>query len=211
MGLCDFHCHLLPEIDDGYVSVEGFDTMLRLYKESGIDSIAFTPHIYNPFVKTNISRLRETYAWASEHAKEMGLSTFLGSELFVGDQEVLKCVPIAGKYALMEFGLSLPPYNLIPRVEQLASEGLVPILAHIERFRWLTPDSPLMERLRSIGSLVQVNVESVEDGSALPYLKEGLVDLIATDNHGDQTLPGRLLAVLGDWPEIYTKMNEMIL
>ena len=211
MGLCDFHCHLLPEIDDGYVSVEGFDTMLRLYKESGIDSIAFTPHIYNPYVKTNISQLRETYTWALERAKEMGLETFLGSELYVGEQEVLKCIPIAGKYALMEFGLSLPPPKLIPRLEALTSKGLIPILAHIERFRWLTPASPLLEILRSLGSLVQVNVESVEDGAALPYLKAGLVDLIATDNHGDETLPGRLLAALDDWPEIYEKMIAMTL
>jgi len=210
MGLCDFHCHVLPQIDDGYVSVEGFSRMLSLYKESGISSIAFTPHIYNPYVKTNIGSLRETFKWASEMALDRGLMTYLGSELFVGDQPELKCIPIADTYCLVEFGLSLPPANLIPRLEKLHGEGLTIIIAHIERYRWLSPTSSMLGRLRSLGALVQVNVEAVEDGSALPYLESGLVDLVATDNHGDETLPSRMLTVLNEWPRVYEKMEGMI-
>ncbi len=211
MGICDFHCHLLPQIDDGYVSVEGFTRMLSLYKESGVSSIAFTPHIYNPYVKTSIGSLRDTFTWASKVAMDMGMVTYLGSELFVGDQAELKCIPIADKYCLVEFGLSLPPANLIPRLEKLQSEGLTVILAHVERYRWLNPSSSMLERLLALGALVQVNVEAVENGSALSYLKSGLVDLVATDNHGDETLPSRMLAVLNDWPKVYDKMERMIL
>lgn len=211
MGLCDFHCHLLPQIDDGYVSREGFARMLSLYKESGVSTIAFTPHIYNPYVTTDIESLRETFVWASEIALDMGMVTYLGSELFVGTQAELKCIPIAGKYALVEFGLSLPPANLISRLEKLQGEGLTIIMAHVERYRWLTPSSTMLERLRALGALVQVNVEAAEDGSALPYLEGGLVDLIATDNHGDETLPSRMLAVLNEWPAVYKKMEGMIL
>jgi len=68
----------------------------------------------------------------------------------------------------------------------------------------------MLGRLRSLGALVQVNVEAVEDGSALPYLESGLVDLVATDNHGDETLPSRMLAVLNEWPRVYEKMEGMI-
>lgn len=210
MGLCDFHCHLLPQIDDGYVALEGFSRMLSLYKESGVSTLAFTPHIYNPYVTTNIGSLRETFAWASKVALDMGMVTYLGSELFVGTQEELKCIPIADKYCLVEFGLSLPPANLIPRLEKLTGEGLTILLAHVERYRWLTPTNSALERLLALGALVQVNVEAVEDGSALPYLEAGLVDLIATDNHGDETLPNRMLAVLNEWPEVYKKMEGMI-
>ncbi len=211
MGLCDFHCHLLPQIDDGYVSVELFSRMLSLYKESGISSIAFTPHIYNPYVTTNIESLRKTYMWASKIALDLGMVTYLGSELFVGTQPELKSIPIADKYCLVEFGLSLPPANLIPRLEKLQGGGTTIILAHVERYRWLSPSSSMLERLRSLGALVQVNVEAVEDGSALPYLESGLVDLVATDNHGDETLPSRMLAVLNEWPVVYKKMEDMIL
>ena len=211
MGICDFHCHVLPQIDDGYVSVEAFTRMLSLYKESGVSSIAFTPHIYNPYVTTNIGSLRETFEWASKIALDMGLKTYLGSELFVSDQPELKCIPIADKYCLVEFGLSLPPANLIPRLERLRDEGLTIILAHCERYRWLTPANPMMDRFQALGALVQVNVEAAENGSARPYLESGMVDLIATDNHGDETLPFRMLAVLNEWPEVFDKMEGMIL
>ncbi|MDD4572712.1 MAG: capsule biosynthesis protein CapC [Sphaerochaeta sp.] len=210
MGLCDFHCHLLPQIDDGYITSEGYARMLRLYKESGVSSIAFTPHIYNPYMSTDVGAIRETFKWASKIALDMGMVTYLGSELFVGDQAELKSIPIAGKYSLVEFGLSLPPANLIPRLEKLRDEGLTIIIAHVERYRWLSPSSPALKRLLALGALLQVNVEAVEDGSALPYLKSGLVDLIATDSHGDETLPSRMLAALNDWPAVLKKMEGMI-
>ncbi|AEV30747.1 capsular polysaccharide biosynthesis protein [Sphaerochaeta pleomorpha str. Grapes] len=209
MGICDLHCHLLPEIDDGSVSRENFERMLQLYRESGVGSIAFTPHVYNPYVTTNISMLRGTYEWAASIASSMGLVTYLGSELFVGTQKVLKSVPIKNTYSLVEFGINLPPANLFERLEALAGTGLTVIVAHIERYRWLSVESPLLARFKDLGALVQVNVEAVESGLALPYLHAGLVDIIATDNHGEESLPGRLLSVLGNWPEVYQKMERM--
>lgn len=79
MGICDMHCHLLPEIDDGYLSREQFIRMLTLYQLSGVTAIAFTPpHIYNPYVTTNIAGLRETYHWArGGEAEALGLQTYL--------------------------------------------------------------------------------------------------------------------------------------
>ncbi|MCK9601182.1 MAG: CpsB/CapC family capsule biosynthesis tyrosine phosphatase [Sphaerochaeta sp.] len=210
MALCDFHCHLLPLIDDGYVTKERFSRMLQLYLENGITSIAFTPHIYNPHVTTNIADLRHTFAWAQGEAAKQGITTYLGSELYVGDQEHLACVPIAGKYALLEFGLSLPPARLLGRIAALASQGLVPILAHVERYRWLEPESTMLSELLKLGCLLQTNVEAVENGDSLPYLKRDLIDLVATDNHGDETLPLRLVQCLNAWPAVYEKMETLL-
>lgn len=128
MGVCDLHCHLLPEIDDGYVSAEQFSRMLNLYAESGITTIAFTPHIYNPYVTTNVAKLRSTYQWAKELASSLGLVTYLGSELYVGEQDELKSLPIAARYALVEFGLSLPPPRLFERLSGLQKQSLTPFL-----------------------------------------------------------------------------------
>ncbi len=139
MGICDMHCHLLPEIDDGYLSREQFIRMLTLYQLSGVTAIAFTPHIYNPYVTTNIAGLRETYHWARGEAEALGLQTYLGSELFVGEQETLKTVPIDGRFALVEFGLSLPPPRLLERLQQLIEMHYRPLIAHVERYLWLNP------------------------------------------------------------------------
>lgn len=209
MGLCDMHCHLLPLIDDGYVKTDTFERMLTLYRESGFDAIAFTPHIYNPYVTTNIASLRQTFTWAKPIAENLGLSVYLGSELYVGEQADLKCIPIANRYALVEFGLSLPPSNLIPRLKALSEQGLKLIVAHVERYRWLEPTHALFARMAELGCLFQANVEAVENGSTLPYLKAGKIDLFATDNHGDETLPTRLVNCLNDWPLVYERMQSI--
>lgn len=211
MGLCDLHCHILPEIDDGKVSTQNFERMLQLYRESGITALAFTPHIYNPYVTTDLDALRERYLWAESIATELGIRTYLGSELFVGEQKELRCIPIAGIYCLVEFSLTLPPANLIPRLKALRDQGYTIIIAHIERYRWLKPSLHLFEQMLSLGVLVQANVEAVEQGAVQNYLEEDLVDIFATDNHGDESLPSRLLAALNDWPKVYARMEKMML
>ena len=209
MGICDMHCHLLPEIDDGYLSREQFIRMLNLYQLSGVTAIAFTPHIYNPYVTTNVSKLRETYEWAKKEAQALGIKTYLGSELFVGEQETLKMVPIDGRFALVEFGLSLPPPRLLERLQQLTEMHYRPLLAHVERYLWLNPKSAMLQRLRSLGCLLQTNVEAVESGLSLPYLELGLIDVIATDNHGDETLPARLMDAIEKWPSVGRSMQNL--
>ncbi|MBG0766740.1 MAG: capsule biosynthesis protein CapC [Spirochaetaceae bacterium] len=209
MGICDMHSHLLPEIDDGYLSREQFIRMLNLYQLSGVTAIAFTPHIFNPYVTTNISELRETYQWARGEAESLGLQTYLGSELFVGDQETLKTIPINGRFALVEFGLSLPPPKVLERLQQLVQMHYRPLIAHVERYLWLSPKSTMLQRLRSLGCLLQTNVEAVENNLSLPYLELGLIDVIATDNHGDETLPARLMDALEKWPSVGRSMQNL--
>jgi len=209
MGICDMHSHLLPEIDDGYLSREQFIRMLNLYQLSGVTAIAFTPHIFNPYVTTNISEMRETYQWARGEAEALGLQTYLGSELFVGDQETLKTIPINGKFALVEFGLSLPPPKVLERLQQLVQMHYRPLIAHVERYLWLSPKSTMLQRLRSLGCLLQTNVEAVENNLSLPYLELGLIDVIATDNHGDETLPARLMDALEKWPSVGRSMQNL--
>lgn len=209
MGICDMHSHLLPEIDDGYLSREQFIRMLNLYQLSGVTAIAFTPHIFNPYVTTNISELRETYQWARGEAEALGLQTYLGSELFVGDQETLKTIPINGRFAFVEFGLSLPPPKVLERLQQLVQMHYRPLIAHVERYLWLSPKSTMLQRLRSLGCLLQTNVEAVENNLSLPYLELGLIDVIATDNHGDETLPARLMDALEKWPSVGRSMQNL--
>ena len=209
MGICDMHSHLLPEIDDGYLSREQFIRMLNLYQLSGVTAIAFTPHIFNPYVTTNISELRETYQWARGEAEALGLQTYLGSELFVGDQETLKTIPINGRFALVEFGLSLPPPKVLERLQQLVQMHYRPLIAHVERYLWLSPKSTMLQRLRSLGCLLQTNVEAVENNLSLSYLEFGLIDVIATDNHGDETLPARLMDALEKWPSVGRSMQNL--
>ncbi len=210
MSLLDVHCHLLPAIDDGYVAKEQFEKMMRIYSECGFTAVAFTPHIYNPYVTTNIEALRATYEWAKEVALHAGITTYLGSELYVGEQESLKALPIADRYVLVEFPLSLPPARLLERIAGLRGQGFVPIIAHVERYRWLSPQAPLLLELKKLGCLLQCNVEAVENGDAGPYMEADMVDLFATDNHGDESLAPRLAYLIARYPEVGDRMDQLL-
>ncbi len=210
MGLLDIHCHVLPAIDDGYVKTEQFETMMKIYSECGFSDIVCTPHIYNPYVTTNIGALRTTFAWAQEIAQKVGITLYLGSELYVAEQEKLAALPIDDRYVLVEFSLSLPPARLLDRLQQLIDERLVPIIAHVERYRWLNPRSALLGQIRALGCLLQCNVEAVENGDAMAYVEANLVDIFATDNHGDETLPLRLASLITKWPAVGERMARLL-
>lgn len=210
MGLLEMHCHLLPSIDDGYVAKEDFLRMMGIYRESGFSTIVFTPHLYNPYVTTHIEQLRETYAWAEKAAATKGITTYLGSELYVNQQASLNALAINDRYVLVEFGLALPPKDLLLHLTWLTDRSLAPIIAHVERYLWLSPQAPLLTQMKNLGCLLQCNVEAVENGSAAAYLEAGLVDIIASDNHGDETLAPRLAQAIAAWPDVGSKMEQLL-
>ena len=45
--LTDYHCHILPKMDDGSESVEMSIKMLEMMKLQGVDRIIATPHFDN--------------------------------------------------------------------------------------------------------------------------------------------------------------------
>jgi protein-tyrosine phosphatase len=67
----------------------------------------------------------------------------------------------------------------------------------------------MLQRLRDLGCLLQTNVEAVESELSLPYLELGLIDVIATDNHGDETLPSRLVDAIEKWPSVGRSMQNL--
>lgn len=42
--MVDFHCHILPGVDDGSKSVEQSLQMLHLEQQQGVDAVILTPH-----------------------------------------------------------------------------------------------------------------------------------------------------------------------
>ena len=71
------------------------------------------------------------------------------------------------------------------------SAGLVPIIAHVERYRWLSPQAPLLQE-RKAWLPLQCNVEAVENGDAGPYVEADMVDLLPRT-----TMVMRALLLLG--------------
>ena len=44
-GGCDYHCHLLPGVDDGVKEMEETLEILEIWEQAGLKEVWLTPHI----------------------------------------------------------------------------------------------------------------------------------------------------------------------
>lgn len=94
------------------------------------------------------------------------------------------------KYVLMEFSQWVYPENTIPCVEALLSAGYKPIIAHMERYKYLRDNMELVGRFRELGAQIQLNTYSLFDEMddsiknwARRLVSERKVDFLGTDAH----------------------------
>jgi protein-tyrosine phosphatase len=93
--------------------------------------------------------------------------------------------------------MSVPP-AAGAELMRLRTSGVIPLLAHPERYWGCTPD--LVRSWRDAGAAIQMDSSMLLGAPnasrlARALLTEGLVDCIASDNHGD----GRSLRGARDW------------
>ncbi len=202
------HCHLLPHVDDGAAEWGSLSSYFSLYKKCGFTGVIFTPHLYSPYVSTDVKALGDTFKRASALAEESGLSSSLASEIFVLNEERVKGLPIANRYALVEFPVSYAPPGMMEKLETLSP--LIPVIAHIERYDWLTPESPVIMEMKDRGYLIQVNGKALaKGGKAKEYAESGLVDILASDCHGNEKDIIDLAEMASCYPEILGRMTRM--
>lgn len=205
--LTDLHTHILPFIDDGPKTVEEAVGILLEEKRQGVTHIALTPHfsLDNTDIASFVKKREECYkaltlAVENEPLLE-GIRFYKGAEVEYNPNLVFEdlkelCYEGTG-YLLLEL-LPSYPFNLENTVFSLLSQGVTPVLAHIERFDYLVGNKKLLLELKDAGALFQCNATSVLDGrfkkSFKKLLKQGFVDIIASDTHGLSRRPPRLEA-----------------
>ena len=211
MTIIDIHTHLLPKVDDSRMSKWSFSSMMGKYKEAGISRIVFSPHIDDPYVDTKRERIEPTFEWAKEKAARFGIECHLGCEFYVRGQEELGFIPHFDTHVLCETDTTFAPEGYLDTVRRIVDKGYKVILAHVERYKFLTPDSKLFEELHDgLGCLVQVNARGARTDQGRLWLKSGVVDFLASDNHGDDSLPLALYEILGQYPYVARRMNAFV-
>lgn len=196
-GVIDFHSHILPGIDDGSHSVEESIVMLRMEAEQGIHHVVATPHFYpqhdNPesFLKRRAEAERILREEMQKHAGLPELS--VGAEVYffdgISDSDAISELTIDRKRCIL---LEMPPLpwtnTMYREMEGLYSkQGLLPIIAHLDRYigRFRTHGIP--DRLEQLPVLVQANAEFFLKKStasmALRMLKKNKIHLLGSDCH----------------------------
>lgn len=162
-GYTDWHCHILPGVDDGVQTMEDALAILAQYEAWGVSDVWLTPHIMEDIPNTT-SHLRQRFeelkaeytgAVTLHLAAENMMDNLFDERLAAGD--VLPIGPKGG-HLLVETSYFSPPMDLWGTLTRIREAGYKPILAHPERYVYMTDSD--YERLKAKGVLFQMNLFS---------------------------------------------------
>ena len=113
------------------------------------------------------------------------------------------------KYMLIEFQFNEITNKNFAMIEKLIDNGIIPIIAHPERYLFLQGDKSLIDDLIDMGCILQCNVLSIigkygnKAKKLFKYLiKNDLVTFVSTDIHS--------LSVVGDIEKSYKKLYKLV-
>ena len=162
-GFTDWHCHILPGVDDGVQTMDESLRILARYEAMGVRTVWLTPHIMEDIPNTT-EHLRARFAELKK-AYEGRIELHLAAEnmldnLFEERLEKNDLLPITAKqdHLLVETSYFNPPMDLDGMLEKIKEKGYQPILAHPERYVYM--DMRDYERLHAKGVKFQMNLFS---------------------------------------------------
>ncbi len=219
--LTDYHCHILPDMDDGAQDAETALEMIEMMREQGVERIIATPHFYAHEERSLTEYLlRREDAFESiadfaavpdiilgaEVAVEHGISKIHGIEqLAVEDSDMI----------LLEL-----PYRdledwMLEEINAVSSEyGLKIILAHVHRYmQYYSPEN--LGKLLGIDAVFQFNNDSFlvpEEKELLErVLKAGIQVVFGSDSHNtDGRAPNWDIITENCRPEIIRASDELL-
>lgn len=192
-GFCDYHCHLLPGVDDGVQETAETLRILREWQSVGVGEVWLTPHIMEDMpnepeeLKRQSAVLRETYDGgirlhiAAEHMMDgLFMRRIAEDNLLPYDTESMRL--------LVETSYYIPPMNMDDIIDHIKVKGYEPLLAHPERYQYMEKND--YRHWKEKGVLLQLNLPSLVGAygpevlhKAEWLLKEGMYDFFGSDTH----------------------------
>ena len=201
----DIHTHILPNVDDGSKSLSESLSLLQMLKNQGVNAAILTPHFY-PALETSLEEYKERidpkFEAFKEAAKDKFPEIYLGYEVHyfhgIATHADISGLCLGGsKYMLIEL-----PYRRISSrtvnsiIELNLSRGIIPILAHIERYRKYEHFDRLLSLISEGYALGQINAYSLLHFKTRRFtrnlIKKGYVSFIASDTHSVEKIPPRI-------------------
>ncbi len=195
--LIDFHSHILPGIDDGSASTEESIGMLRMEAEQGISCAVLTPH-FRALEESPEGFLSRRAAAEEVLRREMdkytGLPTIrVGAEVAyfrgISESDAVRELAVAGAGCIL---IEMPPapwpeaaYGELERI--WFNWGILPVIAHIDRYISPFRTHRIPRRLAQLPVLVQANASFFLNRwtapMALRMLKKDQIQLLGSDCH----------------------------
>jgi protein-tyrosine phosphatase len=190
----DLHSHLLPAVDDGARTVEQAVTTLREMARHGVTDVCLTPHLTVTQAEHGVPARHDTAFEALQAAAPRSPRLHRGAEVMLDRPLSATAAGHAGirlggtRYMLVEFPRLVAGGTVSNALARVLELGLVPVLAHPERYTCCSPAA--VHRWRSMGALMQVDATTLlspqaRGARARQLVAAGLADVLAADNHGD--------------------------
>lgn len=205
MSLIDVHSHILSGMDDGAQDPGETLQLLTILKEQGVTDVIATPH-FSP----SEDSINEFWSKLTESKRELRRvwegadlpNIYFGCEIFysygLGGLEGIKELTIENtKRVLIEFGIIRFDSMIIKDLIRIREDrGIIPIIAHIERYKYFKGYDKLLELVKNGYCEAQVNASSVVDNAftkvAHKLIKKGYVSYIGSDCHSPVHRPPKI-------------------
>jgi protein-tyrosine phosphatase len=214
-NFCDLHSHVLFGVDDGAKSIEDALELVHVALSKGINHLCLTPHVNSKESTADKTLQIRHFEQLKKATEQLPITLYLGAEIYLGDPFPtldFKTLTLNDTHhVLVEFS-SVVETDIVDYCYQLQLKGFQVIIAHIERYGYLT-ELDLIE-LKQLNVLFQVNASSLVSKAhkvfhqrAWHYLKLKLVDIVSSDAHNLTTRP---FLIDEAYMRIKRKMNQVI-
>ena len=200
--MVDIHSHIINEIDDGSKSIDMTINMLKKSEQSGTTDIIATPHFmrgrFEVEYKDVVKKVEELKKIVKEN--NIDINIYAGQEVYYSrklieyyNDKIIGTINNT-KYMLIE--LPMLEFNIdevINTIYELQIRGIVPIIAHPERYKqFIKKPSMINSRIKE-GMLFQMNTGSIVGDfgkdvkkTAAKYLEHNVYSFIGSDAHRDR-------------------------
>lgn len=221
--MIDIHSHILPGIDDGAETMEAAVEMLKVVQGDGVKTIFATPHYYRGYYENDYVQIstyiNEIKSYILKSNSEVTIEMLPGQEVFLNNYTLdLYKEGIIGtlnstRYMLVELPFDYLDNSTLDVIYELRLLGVVPIIAHPERYSYIIEKPSRINQLIIEGCLFQINSGNINGGinkqakkTADILIKHGICDFIASDIH---RIGNRYSKVKLAYDKV-TKMNESL-
>ncbi len=180
-NLTDYHCHILPGIDDGAATMDEAVEMAKALRQAGYATVYCTPHLIkgnfeadNATVRTALDSLQ-----AELVRQQIDLRLLPGREYYLDEflSDYLRDPMPLGetKYLLIEIPSHMPAEFVKETCYRIKCAGYIPMIAHPERCRLFQLPLPSRKGLRAFfdfGGKAEGRKSGPEKQSLLDYLKD---------------------------------------
>ncbi len=190
-GRTDWHCHILPGVDDGFKTLEDSLAALSRYGQAGIREVWLTPHIMEDIPNRTGAlkeRFRELTAAYSGPVQLHLASENMMDVVFEQRLEDDDLLPLKDKRLLVETSYFNPPIAMDDILQAIKSKGYFPLLAHPERYMYM--DERRYKELKGMEIEFQLNIGSLTGAygpdvkaKAEHLLSAGMYEYSGTDLH----------------------------